>query len=335
MCIYYKDKLNLTYTGQEHIFPAAIGGVEKLPQGYVSDEANHYFSKLEQELLKSSMISLSREIFGPGKRGTDKLGEVKVSIMKDDNNEYCLGYIFKGNPYYIPSINVNLKNGKAILSLSKKEGSKYLQTFLQKLKDFSDRFVYIQNNEIPQDIILIGHYQNKYFIASAQDRFDAAKVKTIISAFIDSICENLQFKNNSSQVKVSNALTISKNNAKVYAKIAFNTLAKFKGKDYILDPVFDDMRKWIIGEKDLNINWLPNRNSSLNYIISEFTEHYCIITDIDGYICAEVSLYGWKQGFKLGKNPGDAFGEPLGFFCDSENRKEYTLIEKLKGFIHC
>jgi len=40
MCIYY--------TGREHIFPAGIGGMQKLPQGYVSDEFNNDTSKLEQ-----------------------------------------------------------------------------------------------------------------------------------------------------------------------------------------------------------------------------------------------------------------------------------------------
>ena len=32
MCIYYGDKPNLTYNSQEHIFPASIGGIGKLPK---------------------------------------------------------------------------------------------------------------------------------------------------------------------------------------------------------------------------------------------------------------------------------------------------------------
>ena len=43
MCIYYNNKDTLTYQGQEQIFPASIGGIEKLPLGYVSDQANNYF----------------------------------------------------------------------------------------------------------------------------------------------------------------------------------------------------------------------------------------------------------------------------------------------------
>lgn len=30
-CIYYKDKEGLEWKGQEHIFPASLGGIKKLP----------------------------------------------------------------------------------------------------------------------------------------------------------------------------------------------------------------------------------------------------------------------------------------------------------------
>ena len=46
MCIFYGSNEKLTYNSQEHIFPATIGGIVKLPKGYVSDQANKYFSKL-------------------------------------------------------------------------------------------------------------------------------------------------------------------------------------------------------------------------------------------------------------------------------------------------
>lgn len=334
MCIYYNNKENLTYNGQEHIFPASIGGIEKLPLGYVSDQANHYFSELEQELLKYSIVSLSREIFGPGKRGSNKLGEVNVCIMKNNNEEYILGYIFKGKPYTIPHINVNTKTGKVNLSLDKKEGAQYLNIFLQKLESFNEKFVYIENNDIPQDEILIRYFQNKYFIASAHKKIKISKIKNIIDMFLQSISKDAKFENTKSPVCVKNTKINSKDNAKVFAKIAFNVLAKYKGKEFVLNSTFDDMRKWIIGENELDINCFPNRNSNLNFLISELTGHYCIILDIDGCICAEVSIYGWKSDFKLGKNPGEKFIMPFGILCDSQNKKEYTLEEFFK-FAKC
>ena len=41
-CIYYKQRNDITFKGQEHIFPADLGGIGKLPEDYVSYEANSY-----------------------------------------------------------------------------------------------------------------------------------------------------------------------------------------------------------------------------------------------------------------------------------------------------
>lgn len=332
MCIYYKNKESLTYTGQEHIFPASIGGIEKLPIGFVSDQVNNYFSKLEQVLLKSSFLSFSRGIFGPGKRGTDKLGEINACIVKDENGEFCLGYIFKGKPYYIPQLVMNLETGLAKLHIDKKDGEDYLPTFIEALENYNGKFIYIYKNNIPKNEILIGHYQKKYFVASAFPKLELAKIEGIIKLYLEHSTQKNEYKKTSSQVTIENDAIISKDNAKIYAKIAFNVLAKFKGKNYLLNPAFDEIREWIIGEKDIETNWIPTRNSNCNFIVSEFTGHYCVISNIDGNICAEVSLYGWKLGIKLGETFDDGFDIPIGFFCDSENKKEFTLLEKLREY---
>ena len=60
MCIYYGNKEDLTYNSREHIFPATIGGIETLPEGYVSDKANSYFSKLE---VKYYFLKLINKLF--------------------------------------------------------------------------------------------------------------------------------------------------------------------------------------------------------------------------------------------------------------------------------
>ena len=43
-CIYYKDNAGLTFNKREHIFPKAIGGIERLEAGVVSDQANEFFA---------------------------------------------------------------------------------------------------------------------------------------------------------------------------------------------------------------------------------------------------------------------------------------------------
>ena len=47
LCIYTnKDDTQAHFKNQEHIIPACIGGMKKLPKGYVSDEVNTLFSGL-------------------------------------------------------------------------------------------------------------------------------------------------------------------------------------------------------------------------------------------------------------------------------------------------
>ena len=67
-CIYsLKMSSQATFNGQEHIIPACIGGILKLPKGYVSDETNTMFSSLEKSFSRDSIISISRTFLGPGK----------------------------------------------------------------------------------------------------------------------------------------------------------------------------------------------------------------------------------------------------------------------------
>ena len=91
MCIYYKGRDGLTYNQQEHILPAGLGGKTKLPKGFVSDQFNNDISKLEEEVMRGSLIALARQFEGPGKRG--KLGEKhetksKVLLTADEENNY-------------------------------------------------------------------------------------------------------------------------------------------------------------------------------------------------------------------------------------------------------
>lgn len=75
LCIYTnKDDTQAHFKNQEHIIPACIGGMKKLPKGYVSDEVNTLFSGLELKLARNSPITLVRMFVGPGKRGSQRQG---------------------------------------------------------------------------------------------------------------------------------------------------------------------------------------------------------------------------------------------------------------------
>lgn len=106
LCIYTKENdTEAHFRNQEHIIPACIGGMQKLPKGYVSDEVNTLFSALELKLARNSPITLPRMFIGPGKRGSHnpkrRGGASKiVSVMKsNENGIYSLGYIRMGTPF--------------------------------------------------------------------------------------------------------------------------------------------------------------------------------------------------------------------------------------------
>lgn len=83
-CIYFKNQNNIMFKGREHIFPAGLGGIQTLPEGYVSKEANDYFSKLEDHLMHYSLISTTRMMVGPPKR-KDKQEGKRIVLLLENN----------------------------------------------------------------------------------------------------------------------------------------------------------------------------------------------------------------------------------------------------------
>lgn len=105
-CIYLKDAdPNLTFNSGEHIFSAGVIGKRKLPLGYVSDECNNTFSKMELKFMRSSIISLPRQMVGPGKRGSldpKKASQSQIFLMNEDNQDTIeFGYISLSKAYAI------------------------------------------------------------------------------------------------------------------------------------------------------------------------------------------------------------------------------------------
>lgn len=68
-CIYYKNRIGLTFNKREHIFPKAIGGIERLDAGIVSDQANEFFANnLEVKTFRTSEIIIARLVHGFNKK---------------------------------------------------------------------------------------------------------------------------------------------------------------------------------------------------------------------------------------------------------------------------
>ena len=129
MCIYYGVSPSLTYKNQEHVFPAGLGGNKKLPNDYVSDQANKQFSPMELKLMRSSLISFERMMFGPGDRGSlqpRKASKSFVNVGVQDDNEVVLSYTALGKPYNIPQIHLYMDNARLSIPSGRSETSQQI-----------------------------------------------------------------------------------------------------------------------------------------------------------------------------------------------------------------
>lgn len=63
-CIYTnKDDSNATFKSAEHVFPKCIGGQYCLPRGFVSDQINNEFSKIELTFARENPIIVLNRMF--------------------------------------------------------------------------------------------------------------------------------------------------------------------------------------------------------------------------------------------------------------------------------
>ena len=169
LCIYTnKDDTQAHFKNQEHIIPACIGGMKKLPKGYVSDEVNTLFSGLELKLARNSPITIVRMFVGPGKRGSHnpkrRGGPSKmVSVMKSqETGKYSLGYIRMGVPITIDQIQiVHMENGKHQVSLCFDSEDADEENFLDRtaewmreIKEFDGQATMLQEEGMPENEII-------------------------------------------------------------------------------------------------------------------------------------------------------------------------------------
>lgn len=116
--------------------------------------------------------------------------------------------------------------------------------------------------------------------------------------------------------------------SRTLGKIAFNVLAKIKGKDYVLKPEFDEFRNWIIGGNNDWYHCKMGKEIIASTQIMPNQSHYCVFVDDGEYLIADVCLYNcWRKMFGICKKFDDNFVIPQGYICDWNNKREFTLID--------
>lgn len=337
MCIYFKNRDDLTYTSGEHIFPAGIGGIEKLPNHYVSKEANNFFSGMEGKLMHNSLVSIPRALLGPSKRKGKREGKKIVQLFRNKEVDgYTLGYLREGIPYTIPQLIWNKNNPEVKLVMEPQEVKdieedvlKFINSLLVCKKE--ENVVFHLESIVPKGVVFMG-VADKYLhiMKSDDENIDDKEMEDVILKFRkEYFKQEKEVIAEKSQVEVQSHLIENEDMARIYGKIAFNVLAKLKGESYVLRDEFDDFRNWIIKlkEYDENINFFPTYNkNSIKELLPE-NSHFCIISEVENKIVAYVSLYGIDRSLVMGDIFDESFKMPIGMICDWKNQREYGLLE--------
>lgn len=335
-CIYQRNSTEiLSYTGAEHIIPAGLGGIKKLPRGTVSDEVNQIFSKREMIALRDTFLSVNRDNNGPGKRGSPFAKEVKTPKIElfeaqseqllDDSHldtiyaPMRLGFLFYGEVQMIPQILFPIRldwsfkwprvTTGTILSFT----SESLASFMEGLKAFlvqSDKEpqkdYIIVSSEIKREdrYFILGFYNHIWFVnTSLSDgyiqKFFIMMEKVSLPDFIP-VLPTTKANYNYNKI-LPKALDDSFEF--IYVKTAFNVIAFLMGADFVRDKQFDVIREAIVHGKNLfdyNIsrampNWL------VEWVQKEVKpkSHFVVIHGHDYLIEAYVSFYREPLNFSI------------------------------------
>lgn len=331
MCIYYGNKEELTYNSQEHIFPATIGGIKKLPKDYVSDQANNYFSKLESRLITESFIGLEKMFFGPGERGKDKPGRMPITLFSTKNEE-SLGFSFKGKPHYIPQIviNNNLKEVHIRRDYNL-QSNKDIEKLCYIIKNFDNKYTIVESKPTMSKF-LIGLYKNRVFISVEEKDKINEYIEYIRNKVIDNIDYSKAKESLAEQPQIALNMAVDMNdNAIVFAKTALNVIADLKGLEYLNNQSFDEIKNWISGHDNDKFKQIPQLSDFFNFLNINDQTHCCAIMNINGKLAAFIVFYNrWTMAFQICDSFDNFFNTPYCLFCDWKNKKEFTLIDYLR-----
>ena len=312
-CIYFESK-ELTYNKQEHVIPAGLGGTVKLPRGYVSDQANEMFSKLEVIALRTTLIAGLRNYIGPAHRGKMtphrknnphiqllKLNE-KYGCIEQQEMKYKLGFTLDKKTYFLSqilfSLNKNLNIDKVILSggtYDLKESDKILKTVLPNKIDCGKLIPIQTEHKVDFSGVIIGRYYDNLYVYCNVPFVTTKRVVDIINnqPWDNKVVNTLVGGDYDFSYKLKGGI---KDDSLYFllAKTAFNVLAYKKGQEFALSFCFNDIRSKIISNTALCLvkefdnhkieGWIKEKGKDESHIV--------VIGKQGKEIIAYVSFYG-------------------------------------------
>lgn len=351
-CIYYKyGTENLEFSNQEHIIPAGLGGITKLPRGYVSNEANNFFSSFELRALRNSMLSINRNNHGPGRRGSLNVQNVRNPVIHIFNAvtpekeldttlvPLRLGFLFAGVVQILPQVYIRfdeLWNMRRPLYVAdnfsnnpEETMSKFLTSLVPFLKNKQCKFIFVEPpTSTSIKFVSIGYYEKKYYVCSSIKPFRINNFCNLLllrplpelNPFLLSSATEYHYSYDIGDLKdVSFPL--------VYIKTAFNALTLFMGHSFVLESIFDPLRNNICNTENLDSYWIRSTMPSwlVNWVKSAVPTkaHFVVIHGQFTIIDAYVSFYREPLNSIIrltSEYTGETF--KMGLICDWKTRKE-------------
>lgn len=335
-CIYIKKtEPDVSFFSKEHIFPAGIGGIQKLPLEYVSHECNNAFSALELSFMRNSLIALPRQFYGPGKRGNlnpKNATKSSVSLMSGDTNTSSIefGYISLGQPYSISQLKINI-NGECNFITDSSFGDVNKQTtdFMKNLENFTGKYILYKDDRFTQDECIVGYQEGKWYVALSNKELEKEITIFIDKMLIQKPFENKIHSSEKFQPRVQQTIEFDDRYYRVCAKIILNYLAFEKGQDFVLMSCFDPLREWIVQGGTNKFAGLLNIDSIQSIPFPELAHKIIIVKDGNS-LKGIISFYG--GGSETHVNLCEDYDGCFiiqGFICDWKNRREYRLYEYL------
>ena len=360
-CIYsLKNIPDTTFQSQEHVFPACIGGKKKLPAGYVSDEVNALFSKLELNFARNTDIALQRAFYGPGKRGSlapqdATKSEIQI-ILHEGDRRIGLGYIKLSKPHAIDSVLFRKDTQALCFSLQPQDGvmrEHLMDSFHKQLQSFcaSNPIIFLPTDRLGELEYCLGFHKGKQYVAHAKTANRSAVISEV-AAFVSAAITQLpgaekSFSSHSESSSANPPQTVfdfapqfnPNDYYRVLAKIAFNCLAHLKERYFVLQHAFDPIREAIYKGTDVMCFFSQHDNSqgsfgdifksleaNLDQKILNDKCHWILFSSSEKRLLCALGLYGFDQPhiFTLAENVDSDVS--AAFICNWQTGIEKDLI---------
>jgi hypothetical protein len=263
-CIYCKELKPVPIKG-EHVVQDSLGGTLRIK--CVCSDCNGKFSSIDQFLAENSGVAFERLIKHPIESGRVRLGGLHFIDSNDEKEafEIVMRGQFKGE--IKPQLLFELVGDELKTALYGKDAHEignFISVIRKNVKNKIFGNIPIFNSPMDTDCYSLGrlvlHQKTKlYFRRSKNDKDDSTIHKAV--GMLEKNGEKFllemeeKVKNTSigvlvHQPKVSSKVSINLGAVnRAVAKVAFNLLAYAKGAEFVLDDRFDDVRRYIVGEK--------------------------------------------------------------------------------------